>query len=74
MSHLHDGDEDLHYEDGSHRWSGGDGTEAGAAKHRSRVEAHKAAHLAAENTGARWWPGKLQKRRQVPPDGGEYRP
>lgn len=45
MSSIRPGDRPLHYEDGSHRWSGGPpGKEQDAW--RAKVEAHMAAHQA----------------------------
>lgn len=44
MGHLYAGDEQLHYEDGSHRWVAPYG--ADQADWEKRLGAHKAAHAA----------------------------
>lgn len=69
MGRLKPGDEHLHYENGSHRWTGGDGTAASDEAWRLQVEAHIDAHrTAAKGANARMWPGRLQQRmvREMP--------
>lgn len=75
MSRLTPNDAELHYEDGSHRWTGGDGTLKGDAAWRARVSAHQRAHRTGEKgTNPGWWPGRLQQGRPVRDgDGGAPR-
>jgi hypothetical protein len=46
MSRLNPGDEDLHHQDGSHRWAGEDGE-----RWRARIEAHVAEHRSGIGSG-----------------------
>ncbi len=49
MSRISGNDADLHHEDGSHRWTGGDGTPRGNATWEGRMRAHMADHKAGKD-------------------------